>query len=812
MEEFSCQHIRLGVNGVFLDVYEDSLGKTAEWEELGAVNEFSVYGGIQPNRKSIFFVPEPRNGFHSLRFLETRQYYISFDSDQFLVESSPELTLTKIAAGVYGFKVVNYLGKSSLSVRLVGERDWYNLPFEIVPTKIDYEEDYVQLTEDIACKCASLLLDYASPTSLNFTPDDSVLRRSPLEQFIFIRQFCTGDNIQTIFSTIKNNPDTIFLQEEELVPFASAPVSSKFFSNPFGHSRNWLRLSSGKSYPELITSTRKYDSLDTVANRFIKFALETFISICENIIEYLAESESNKFLSYYQEAEQLRNELELCLDDSFFDDVQDLGQMPVNNQVLQKRWGYQQIYTAFNMLDLAVQLNWPGQDTVFSGQARNIALLYEYWLAFQLVDMLRSPEIGGVIRLSHEDERSMLRLSCENGLLISLQQGMESRVSLTFPHHRLNVDFYYNRSFGYKEFKATAYEGSYSRSFRPDYTLALYPDCMTESQAVAEGEVSFVHFDAKYRVEDLKSLFGDTVEKIDTENDEEIFQAEKSDSVLDTYKRGDLLKMHTYNDAIRKTIGSYVLYPGSSSGKSYHSYDELLPGVGAFAIRPGNVKDGLTDIGNFFREIISFKSRPSSRQYRREYFENMVLKSPSDVALNLHAGGNVFTNGNSCHAFNESVTYCMVGYMRNEYYRWLVNNDLVPVDENNVPVGNFNNPAKIYFFYHAIRKGHVHPLHKDLSKATVFSCKLQIDSSSDFHSIGWMADIVDSQLVSSSDLKAIFEREFPNMINPIKSPTADYYYLVSLTNIRIQPLPSTATPLHIGNSAISPHSPKLLRL
>ena len=37
---------------------------------------------------------------------------------------------------------------------------------------------------------------------------------------------------------------------------------------------------------------------------------------------------------------------------------------------------------------------------------------------------------------------------------------------------------------------------------------------------------------------------------------------DKQDSVINTYKRGDLLKMHTYNDAIRRTVGSYVLYPG----------------------------------------------------------------------------------------------------------------------------------------------------------------------------------------------------------------------------------------------------------
>ena len=61
---------------------------------------------------------------------------------------------------------------------------------------------------------------------------------------------------------------------------------------------------------------------------------------------------------------------------------------------------------------------------------------------------------------------------------------------------------------------------------------------------------------------------------------------EKAEEVTNTYKNADLLKMHTYNDAIRRTIGSYVLYPGESNlsdeNESIFSlYDEILPGVGA---------------------------------------------------------------------------------------------------------------------------------------------------------------------------------------------------------------------------------------
>ena len=90
--------------------------------------------------------------------------------------------------------------------------------------------------------------------------------------------------------------------------------------------------------------------------------------------------------------------------------------------------------------------------------------------------------------------------------------------------------------------------------------------------------------------------------------------------------------MHTYNDAIRRTIGSYVLYPGENADKThkFNVYDEIMPGVGAFAIRPGYKDLGQKVLADFIREIIDFKTNQSARQYRKDYFENMVIQSPSE--------------------------------------------------------------------------------------------------------------------------------------------------------------------------------------
>ena len=48
----------------------------------------------------------------------------------------------------------------------------------------------------------------------------------------------------------------------------------------------------------------------------------------------------------------------------------------------------------------------------------------------------------------------------------------------------------------------------------------------------------------------------------------ENLDAEKAEQRAGNYKRADLLKMHAYRDAIRRSAGAYVLYPGSEKEHS----------------------------------------------------------------------------------------------------------------------------------------------------------------------------------------------------------------------------------------------------
>lgn len=380
--------IKINFPDVSLVIYDRYQKDLVEPDSIGFLDKNEVFG-LSSDSGSIEFIQEPKNGFCSLRLCETQQYFLTLSesseehSEKYSINIKRELEATEISTGIYSFKVINYLGKTDFEILSDGNVI-HSVKLEIVPKKIDYEDDYVKLTEDIAEKCSALLLDYSSPTNLSFK-DNNETARTPLEKFIFIRTFCNNDNIESLFYRIKSNPDSLLVSEDELKPFGTASVSRKFFTNPFVNSRNWVKTEDNSYLPEYITATRKYDSLDTPANRFLKFAFNSFIEVCNEVIELLGD----KKLTYKEEAEYIKENLELYLTNSFFDDVQDLTSMPVNNQVLQKREGYSQIFNAFNMLDLAKQLNWKGENDVYEGQSRNVALLYEYWLVFKFMEILK---------------------------------------------------------------------------------------------------------------------------------------------------------------------------------------------------------------------------------------------------------------------------------------------------------------------------------------------------------------------------------------------------------------------------------------
>jgi len=158
---------------------------------------------------------------------------------------------------------------------------------------------------------------------------------------------------------------------------------------------------------------------------------------------------------------------------------------------------------------------------------------------------------------------------------------------------------------------------------RPDFTLSFWPTELTEDEAERTELIVHIHFDAKYRVESLLSLFG-------AENATELDAESKASRSNARPKRSDLLKMHAYRDAIRRTEGAYVLYPGPMSGDhSWVEFHEILPGLGAFSIRPGNERGAKQSLSRFLRDILMHVIDPTTRREKQRH-HTFQVQNPAD--------------------------------------------------------------------------------------------------------------------------------------------------------------------------------------
>jgi predicted component of viral defense system (DUF524 family) len=130
---------------------------------------------------------------------------------------------------------------------------------------------------------------------------------------------------------------------------------------------------------------------------------------------------------------------------------------------------------------------------------------------------------------------------------------------------------------------------------QPDFSFVLWPDGMSLDMAEESNRAVYIHFDAKYSVEAFRDMFGTADEDLDIE---------KAEQRQGTYRRVDLLKMHAYKDAIRRSAGAYVLYPGEVS-RRWREYHEIIPGLGAFVVRPGNREDEhIENVRRFLLDVL----------------------------------------------------------------------------------------------------------------------------------------------------------------------------------------------------------------
>jgi len=591
-------------------------------------------------------------------------YYYEYKlSEGFNLQSSEVVTQSKLNPSTGRIAPNIFVGTLSLDILDLRKNEKCGeVKLEVQSVKASYREDYRFMLEEITEKCTDLLLQHGSPVFQTFEVDFNADAITLYQRFAFLKSILDSSEFNDSVYKFLTSPVTRWEESETEKDIRSIRRISNNVLRQFTTESNRVDLpldhplkSTLQSIPLKIRIIYKSETVDTPENRFVKHALKSFQSLCGRFRSNLNEDNRLK-----EEAILLEDKLEQFLSHSLFKKILAPTSLPLNSPVLQRKEGYREILRAWLMLDLAAKLVWRGGNDVYSGGKRDVAVLYEYWLFFILLDIIKD-----VFKIEPEGIQNLITKT-KDGLGLQLKQGKHLPVKGTYNagSRKLDLEFSYNKTFkGDNKYPAS---GSWTKSMRPDYTLSIWPHGINSELAEEQELITHIHFDAKYKVENLKAIFGS----------DEDFNNEKEEQRNGTFKRADLLKMHTYKDAIRRTEGSYILYPGTEPAFTRTGFHEIIPGLGAFAIRPTRQKSGVEDVKNFLKEVVThFLNRASQREKMSlKTFETHMNKNSNQVTVTLPE-----PFGKNRNLLPDD-TFVLVGFYKDyDHLNWIIRNGLYNV-------------------------------------------------------------------------------------------------------------------------------------
>ena len=555
------------------------------------------------------------------------------------------------------------------------------LPIEVRSVKSDYRSDYRYMLESITERCTDLIMQIDSPINQHFETDFNKNQETLYQRFSFVKSLIDSQEFEEAIQKIVSNPTTKWELDHEIKDIRRIRRFNQKNIKQLVTKSNRIEMDSehflNKSYgltsiPTKIDSTRKTESIDTTENRFIKHALEEFLFFCEN-----CEFKFEKYSTAKFESGLLATKITTLLNQSFFKQISRPTSLKLNSPVLQRKSGYREVLNAWLKFDLAAKLIWHGGDNVYEAGKKDIATLYEYWLFFILLELFKevfeidSKSISELIQY----DKGQLSLNLKQGTAIAMKGVYKS------PSRNLNIQFSYNRSFGGG--KIFPNSGSYTTTLRPDYTLSIWPAEIKEAKDAERTElISHIHFDAKYKVKNFYELISKSNdEELSEEENIVLIKEEAEEGKKGTFKNQDLLKMHAYKDAIRRTGGAYVLYPGEGMDEPFRGFHELIPGLGAFVIKPNKDDKDKEYLKTFIKKVIAnFIDRASQREHTAVKIYDIHHKSKLDNDTLSEPLPEYINN----KKLIPSETFVLVGYYKDDIHlSWITTEGLYNVRYGN---------------------------------------------------------------------------------------------------------------------------------
>ncbi len=550
---------------------------------------------------------------------------------------------TGIYVGTAHFKAIKTTAEAGIPV-----------DFEVLSIKTSYRSDYRHMLSDITSYYTDLVMQQGSPVTQKFEVDYETPQHTLYQKFAFVKSIVEDDQFDEAIHKIISNPVRKWAETTVERHIESVRKLSKNGLRQIVTRKDRVPYSGVidglASLPRYLTVSHKTDSIDTPENQFVKYVLTSFYGFCSSL-----GTKKNATPQLRMEIDAVCNILAGYMNGLFFKDVSNPSQLNLGSPVLQRKEGYREILQAWLMFDLAAKLTWNGGDDVYEAGKKNVAVLYEYWLFFKLMEC-----VSEVFNVPAAEKKCLISKDAD-GINLELRQGHTKMIHgmTTAGNRRLNISLYYNRTFSYTNDIYSS--GSWTMNMRPDYTLSIWPGELSEAEAEREDAIVHIHFDAKYRLDRI--IIED--KEIDLEAEEKELQEEKENREKDIYKRGDLLKMHAYKDAIRRTGGAYVLYPGTVP-KIKKGFHEIIPGLGAFCIAPGHEDKQIPALKRFLQDVfVHFMNRNSQRE-KVAIAEHDIYSSEPEPFYEMFPE----PYGNS--VFADAVSVLVGCYKNEEHLHWIL--------------------------------------------------------------------------------------------------------------------------------------------
>ena len=483
--------------------------------------------------------------------------------------------------GTFNFK--NFLGTA-----IIKSTGSSLVQVESTSLKIGYEDEYLRMLKDLTEEALDHILNYSSITSAHLKAGSHANKENAFGKFILLKAALPLDRLKSSCAIIKSKPHTTLRSSYKWIP-ASAANGRYAMQAPISRIRWAVNHDSSPNQrqyrPAEVLEDKRLESTDTPPNQFAKFALRQFVQACESIYENPARYGERYAADAKSYAEECRRQLRLPP----FKECTDMRVIPFDNQVLQKRSGYRDFFRGWITSNLGLSIKELSSQGLLSPEAENrdAPKLYELWLISHLKRAIE--KLTEDVSIIHESK------PYDSGEQIELYASTRDRPVGSKPIYvvrtasGLLIALYYNRTFNGRKSEAAPRTPSYSVELKPDYTVEIIKTKdgglqaknrdtyillrdQEENRPEKGGATSYIHFDAKFRINNVRELSEDDPTKA---------------------KPADIYKMHTYNEAIYGTVTSIILYPGKAPSEKrgqedaqFKKFTDLVPGVSALAVRP----------------------------------------------------------------------------------------------------------------------------------------------------------------------------------------------------------------------------------